>query len=55
MIQQIEIQKDKMKNMQQLEESYLIDREKLYSLFERGIIDESGAPVIKNKESEMKF
>ena len=42
-----------MTEMENMEEAYLIDRDKLHSLFEKGIIDESGAPIIQNISSDM--
>ena len=45
MIMQMENLKRKITDMKEMEESYLFDREKLHILFEKGIIDESGAPI----------
>ena len=42
-----------MTEMENMEETYLIDRDKLHGLFEKGIIDESGAPIIQNISSDM--
>ena len=39
--------------MEQIEETYLIDRDKLCNLFEKGIIDELGMPIIDKEESNM--
>ena len=38
-----------------MEQVYLIDRNKLYNLFDKGIIDESGVPIIHTDESDMKI
>ena len=38
-----------------MEQAYLSDRDKLYNLFDKGIIDESGVPIIHRDESEMKI
>ena len=45
--------KRKITDMKEMEESYLIDREKLHILFEKGIIDESGAPIPHNNPTDM--
>ena len=55
MIMQIENLKEKISRMKEMEDSYLIDRDKLYNLFEKGIIDESGAPIIQKDETDMKI
>ena len=52
-IMQMENLKVKVTEMEKMEEAYLIDRDKLHSLFEKGIIDESGAPIIQNISSDM--
>ena len=41
--------------MKEMEGSYLIDRNKFYNLFEKGIIDESGAPIIQKDETDIKI
>ena len=53
MTMQIERLKQKIDQMEQMEENYLLDREKLWILFEKGIIDESGIPIHSKEESEM--
>ena len=53
MIMQMENLKRKITDMKEMEESYLIDREKLHILFEKGIIDESGAPIPHNNPTDM--
>ena len=45
--------KRKITDMKEMEESYLIDREKLHILFEKGIIDESVAPIPHNNPTDM--
>ena len=44
--------KDKVLRMEQ---AYLSDRDKLYNLFDKGIIDESGVSIIHRDESDMKI
>ena len=51
---QIENLKEKIGDFERMEEGYLLDRDKLYSLFEKGIIDESGAPIAHKEEADMK-
>ena len=39
--------------MEQMEESYLIDREKLCTLYDKGIIDKSGVLIQRKEETDM--
>ena len=55
MVMQIENLKDKVSKMEHMEQAYLIDKDKLYNLFDKGIIDESGVPIIHRDESDMKI
>ena len=55
MVMQIENLKDKVSRMGHMEQAYLSDRDKLYNLFDKGIIDESGVPIIHRDESDMKI
>ena len=41
-------------HFEQMEEAYLVDREKLCTLFDKGIIDESGMPIQNREESDMR-
>ena len=54
MIMQIENLKQKIDHFEQMEEAYLVDREKLCTLFDKGIIDESGMPIQNREESDMR-
>ena len=51
MIMQIENLKQKIDHFEQMEEAYLVDREKLCTLFDKGIIDESGMSI-QNREDQ---
>ena len=53
MIFQIEKLKQKVTDLENMEEAYLIDSEKLHNLFEKGIIDESGMPTTQNNMTDM--
>ena len=53
MIFQIEKLKQKVTDLENTEEAYLIDSEKLHNLFEKGIIDESGMPTTQNNMTDM--
>ena len=55
MIMQIENLKQKIDDMKVLKVSYLIDREKPFTLFDKGIINESGEPIQKIDKSEMRL
>ena len=41
-------------HFEQIEEAYLVDREKLCTLFDIGIVDESGMPIRNREESDMR-
>ena len=45
---QVENLKNKIKGMKSTKQEYLLDREKLYNLFQDGIIDERGMLIRKN-------
>ena len=45
MIMQKENLKDKISRMEHMEQAYLIDRDKLYNLLDKGFIDESRVPI----------
>ena len=51
---EIENLKAKIDDMKANEETHLIDREKLYYLFEKWVIDEKGMPINKFEEDDMK-
>ena len=53
MIFQFEKLKQKVTDLENMEEAYLIDSEKLHNLFEKGIIDESGMPTTQNNMTDM--
>ena len=55
MVMQIENQKDKVLRMEHMEQAYLSERDKLYNLFDKGIIDESEVPIIHRDKSDMKI
>ena len=38
-----------------MEQAYLSDRDKLYNLFDKGIIDESGVHIIHRDESDIRI
>ena len=54
MTMQIENLKAKISNMEILEQSYLEERDKLSTLFDKGIIDESGCFICKKREKRNK-
>ena len=43
----------RIENLELMEEGYLLDRDKLYRLFGKGAIDESGAPIAQKKRHEV--
>ena len=45
---EMEILKAKIDNMKDWEEKHLIDRENLYNLFEKGMIDNKEIPINKS-------
>ena len=45
--------KDKVSDMEILEQSYLEDRDELETLFDRGLIEESGCLISKKRDEEM--
>ena len=51
---QIENLKQKIDHFEQMEEAYLVDREKLCTLFDKDIIDESGMPIQNREGSDMR-
>ena len=55
MVMHIENLKDKISRMEHMEQAYLSDKDKLYNLFDKGIIDESRVPIIHSDESDMKI
>ena len=55
MVMQIENLKDKVLRMEHMEQAYLSDKDKLFNLFDKGIIDKSGVPIIHRDESDMKI
>ena len=51
---EVESLNNKIKGMKSTEQGYLFDREKLYNLFQDGIIDERGMPIRKNDENDIR-
>ena len=50
---QIEKLKLKVQQIEQMDESYLIDREKLYTLYDKGIIDKSRMLIQMKEETDV--
>ena len=54
MEENIEKLRQKISRLEEVEQFYLMDQEKLHNLFEKGIIDKEGRPIQDESESIMR-